>query len=266
MDYGAIVSDAAGYAKTALVKNPVTWLIFIICSLPLALIRFVFDPKTIFTGTTIHWDLIPWPRLIALCCAGLLLSFIVSGYLVRVYRGTTPPPRFDSWCSLYLDGIKLAIVGFLWFVPALIIFVAALAFMFFGVHGSASMGTMMGAGFILILIGLIVLVITCLYAVLGSVRFARTGSMREGLRFSAITGTIQAIGWGAYILALVIMMVLVILASLVISLFALIPFAGWVIQLVLTPIISVFSARYISRVYDHSVPQAPAPAPAPVTA
>ena len=140
----SIVSDAAGYTKTALVKNPITWLIFIICGLPFALIRFVFDPKTIFTGTTIHWDLIPWPRLVALCCAGLLLSFIVSGYLVRVYRGTTPPPRFDSWCSLYLDGIKLAIVGFLWFVPALIIFVAALAFMFFGVHGSASMGTMIG--------------------------------------------------------------------------------------------------------------------------
>ena len=261
MDYGAIVSDAAGYAKTALVKNPVTWLIFIICSLPFALIRFVVDPKTIFTGTTIHWDLIPWPRLIALCCAGLLISFIVSGYLVRVYRGTTPPPVFDSWCSLYLDGIKLAIVEFVWFVPALVIFVVAFAFMFFGVYGSASMSTMMGTGFSLLLIGLILLVITILYAILGSVRFARTGRMREGLRFSAITGTIQAIGWGVYILALVIMMVLVILASLVISLFALIPFAGWVIQLVLTPIISVFSARYISRVYDHSVPQAPAPAP-----
>jgi uncharacterized membrane protein YidH (DUF202 family) len=263
MDYGAIVSDAAGYAKTALIKNPVTWLVFVICSLPFALFKFVCDPKTIFSGTRINWELIPWTQIFLLCLAGLLLSFIVSGYLVRVYRGTTPPPVFDSWCSLYLDGIKLAIVGFLWFVPALVIFVAALAFMFFGIHDSASMGTTMGVGFTLILIGLIVLVITCLYAVLGSVRFARTGSMREGLRFSAITGTIQAIGWGAYILALVIMLVLVILASLVISLFALIPFAGWVIQLVLTPIISVFSARYISRVYDHSVP--PAPAPAPVT-
>jgi len=58
------------------------------------------------------------------------------------------------------------------------------------------------------------------------------------------------------------MLVLVILFSLIISLLALIPYAGWVIQLVLTPIISVFTARYISRVYDHSVPQAPAPAPA----
>ena len=262
MDYGTLVSEAVGYTKEALVGNWVTWLIFILCSLPIALINFVVDPKKIFNGTTIHWELIPWPQLIALCLAGLLLSFIVSGYLVRVYRGITPPPKFDSWCSLYLDGIKIAIVGFVWFVPALVIFAIAVALMIVGALGGASMGPIMGAGLIVLLIGLIVIVITCLYAVLGSVRFARTGSIREGLRFSAITGTIQAIGWGAYILALVIMLVLVILFSLIISLLALIPYAGWVIQLVLTPIISVFTARYISRVYDHSVPQAPAPAPA----
>jgi hypothetical protein len=265
MDYGALVSEAVKYTKEALVGNWVTWLIFILCSLPIALINFVFDPKKIFTGTTIHWELIPWTQVIALFVAGLLLSFIVSGYLVRVYRGITPPPKFDSWCSLYLDGIKIAIVGFVWFVPALVIVVIAVALMLAGALGGASMGTMVDAGLIVLLIGLIVFVITSLYAALGCVRFARTGSIREGLRFSAITGTIRAIGWGAYILALVIMLVLVILISLIIALLALIPYAGWVIQLVLTPIISVFTARYISRVYDHSVPQAPAPAPAPVT-
>lgn len=265
MDYGAIVSESAGYTKAALMGKPVTWLVFIICSLPFALFKFVCDPKTIFTGTKIHWELIPWTQIILLCLAGLLLSFIISGYIVRVYRGVTPPPGFDSPVGLYLDGIKLAIVGFIWMVPALIIFGLAFAMIVFGaLLGSASMGAMMGAGMILLLIGLIVLVITVLYAMLGSVRFARTGSMREGLRFSAITGTIQAIGWGTYILALVIMMVLVILFSLVISLFALIPLVGWVIQLVLTPIVSIFSARYIARVYDHSVPQEAAPAPAPV--
>lgn len=263
MDYGALVSEAVKYTKEALVGNWVTWLIFIICSLPIALVNFVFDPKKIFTGTTIHWELIPWFQIIALFLAGLLLSFIVSGYLVRVYRGITPPPRFDAWCSLYLDGIKIAIVGFVWMIPALVIMVTAVALIIFGALGSASVGTMVGAGFILLLIGLIVLVITSLYAALGGVRFARTGSMREGLRFSAITGTIQAIGWGAYILALVIMMVLVILVTLIITLLALIPYAGWVIQLVLTPIVSVFTARYISRVYDHSVSQAAVPAPAP---
>ncbi|HVP97543.1 DUF4013 domain-containing protein [Methanoregula sp.] len=261
MDYGAIVSDAAGYAKTALVKNPVTWLVFIICSLPFALFKFVCDPKTIIAGAKIHWELIPWTQIILLFLAGFLLSFVVSGYIVRVYRGTTPPPSFNAWVSLFIDGIKLTIVGFIWLVPAMILFIVGFVMIVSAtVLGTASMPSLMSAGLIFLLIGLIVLVIAAIYAALGTVRFARTGSMREGLRFSEITNTIQAIGWGSYILALIIMGVLVILVSLIISLFALIPFVGWVIELILMPFVQVFSARYISRVYDHSVPPAPAPA------
>jgi len=261
MDYGAIVSDAAGYTKAALIGNPVTWLVFVICSLPFALFKFVCDPKTIFTGTRVHWELIPWTPIILLCLAGILLSFVISGYIVRVYRGITPPPVFDSWVSLYIDGIKLAIVSIVWLIPAMIVFGLAFVMIIFGaVLGAGSMPSLMGAGFILLLIGLIVIVITALYAALGAVRFARTGSMKEGLSFSAITGTIQAIGWGTYILALIIMVVLVVLVTLVITLFALIPLVGWVIELVLMPLVQVLSARYISRVYDHSVPQVPAPA------
>ncbi len=267
MDYGAIVSDSIGYTRAALVGKWVTWLIFILCSLPFALIQFVVDPKKItavMIGGTINWELIPWPQLIVLCLAGILLMFVVSGYLVRVYRGTTPPAVFDSWGTLFLDGIKLVVVGILWFVPGMIAIAAGLALTFFGTHtGSAPVGPMLGAGILLSLIGLILLVIAILYGILGSVRFARTGSIREGIRFSAITETIQTIGWGTYILALVILVVLVLLFSVVISLLALIPLVGWVIQLILNPLISIFSARFMSRVYDHSIPQVPVPAPAP---
>jgi len=267
MDYGAIVSDSIGYARAALVGKWVTWLIFIICSLPFALLQFVVDPKKItavMIGGTINWEVFPWLQLIVLCLAGILLMFVVSGYLVRVYRGTTPPPVFDSWGALFLDGLKLVVVGILWFVPAIIAIAAAIALTFFGTHtGSAPVGPMLGAGVLLILIGLILLAIAILYGILGSVRFARTGSIKEGIRFSAITETIQAIGWGTYILALVILVVLVLLFSVVISLLALIPLVGWVIQLILNPLISIFSARFMSRVYDHSIPQAPVPAPAP---
>jgi hypothetical protein len=123
---------------------------------------------------------------------------------------------------------------------------------------------MLVASSIVFFIGLILLVITCLYVVIGIVRFARTGSIREGIRFSAITGTIQSIGWGTYILAMVIFLVLILLFSSVITLFALIPYVGWVIRLILTPPVSIFSARYYSRVYDHSIPPEPAPAPTPI--
>jgi len=263
MDYGALVSDAVDYTRAALVKNPVTWLIFIICSLPFALIRLVCDPKTIMTGTHVHWELIPWPQIILLCLAGLVLGILLSGYIVRIYRGITPPPSFDAWGTLFLDGLKLLIVGLLWFIPAIVVFIAAFALLILGTFSGPMHGNpMMSAAMVLLLIGLIILVITILYSILGSVRFARTGSIREGIRFSAITGTIQAIGWGTYILALIIVMVLVILFSLVISLFGFIPLIGWVIVLILDPLVQVFMARYISRVYDHSLPREPAPVPA----
>jgi len=261
MDYGALVSEAMEYTRAALMGNPVTWLVLILCSLPFALIRFVCDPKTIITGTHVHWELIPWPQIILLCLAGLILGILISGYIVRIYRGITPPPVFDAWGSLFLDGLKLVIVEILWFIPAMVVFIAAVALLIAGTFSGTVPGNpMIGAAAILLVIGIILLVITILYSLLGAVRFARTGSIREGIRFSAITGSIQAIGWGTYIIALIIIGVLVILATLVISLFGLIPLVGWVIVLALNPLVQVFNARCISRVYDHSVPPAPAPA------
>ena len=262
MDYGAIVSDSIAFTRQALAGKWTTWLIFILCSLPFALINFVVDPKDIVFGGTIHWELVPWTQVIALFIAGLVLSFVLFGYLVRVYRGVTPPPAFDPWGSLFVDGIKLAIVGILWFVPAFLIIAGGILCFILGFHTTGdSLDPMLSAGFLLLLIGGIVFLISCIYSVVGCVRFARTASMREGFRFSAITETIQVIGWGAYLIALVIFFVLILLFSLVVALLALIPLVGWVIRLILYPVVQVFSARYVSRVYDHGVPPVPAPAP-----
>jgi len=265
MDYGALVSDAVRYSKAALIGKPLTWLVFIVCALPFALINFLYDPKTLVSATgEFRWETLPLTQIALLCIVGLLLSFVLSGYMVRIFRGTPQPPTFDSFGALYLDGIKLTVIALVWMIPALVIMIASVIMLIFGaMSGAGSMGTMMTAGFLLLMIGLIILVITLIYAYIGCVRFARTGSMREAFRISALTGTIQAIGWGAYILALIIVGVLLVLFGLIISLLALIPLVGWLIQIILQPLVQVFSARYIARVYDHGVPQAPAPAQEP---
>ena len=95
MDYGAIVSDSIGYTRAALVGRWVTWLIFILCSLPFALIQFVVDSKKItavMIGGTINWEVFPWPQLIVLCLAGILLMFVVSGYWSGSIAGQHRPP------------------------------------------------------------------------------------------------------------------------------------------------------------------------------
>jgi len=259
MDHGAIVTEASGYAKEALVGKWSRWLIFIICGLPMALLPFVFDPEKFIQGTTFRWDLVPWTELAILCIVAFLFSFVISGYLARIYRGTTPAPDFDNWGALYPDGIKLAIVGFIWFVPMMIVIAAMFAVIFgMGAGGTGSPALMAGLLLLIALIMIVVAIITVLYSMMGAVRYARTGSIREGIRFFSITETIQAVGWANYLIALVILLVVGGIFFVILSIIALIPYVGWVIQLVLIPFYSVFSARYLSRVYDHGVPQASA--------
>lgn len=258
MEYGALISESIDYTRETLVGNWTTWLIIILCYLPIGLVRFVYDPKKILAGGTIHWELIPWPELIVLILAGFLLMILLFGYTVRLYRGINPPV-FNNWGSLYLDGIKLLIVNILWFVPFVLISIALLVLLFplvFSI-GPDSIGLWLGCMLAALLVAFMPLVIAFLYSTLGSVRYARTGSIREGIRFSVISSTIRAIGWGTYILALFLLLVAVIMFALVQSVLAHIPFAGWVFQLVLSPIIFIFTARYISLVYDHGIPQEP---------
>ena len=261
MDYKEILTGSAGYAKEALWGRWARWLVFVVCSLPMALVPFVFDPKKIFTGTAVHWELVPWGEVAALVLAGILLSFVVGGYLVRVYRGAGPAPAFDNPGALYLDGIRLTVVGILWFIPLMCVLALVLGTAFLAMAGGkgAPAGLWIGLLLVLLVIGIVLAVVTVLYSILGAVRFARTGSIREGIRFTAITGTIRAIGWGRYVIALVLLMAAAIVFFAVMAVFSLIPYAGWVVRLVLTPLYSIFSARYISRVYDHGVPQAAAP-------
>jgi hypothetical protein len=259
MDHGAIVTEAIGYAKEALVGKWTRWLIFVICGLPMALLPFVFDPKKLVDGATFRWDLVPWTELAILCIVAFLLSFIISGYLARIYRGTAPAPDFDNWGALYIDGIKLAVVGFIWFAPMIVMFAAMFAILFgMGAGSTGSPLLMTGLLLLIAVIGIVVVIIAILYSMMGIVRCARTRSIREGIRFGAITGTIRAMGWANYLIALIIVFIVAGIFFFILSVLALIPYVGWVIQLVLIPLYSVFSARYLSRVYDHGVPQATA--------
>jgi hypothetical protein len=253
MDYGDLVSESIEYTREALTGRWTTLLVFILCSLPMALIQFTFDPNTLVDEKTaiIRWEIIPWPQIIALCAAGFLLSFILSGYSVRVFRGTTPPPVFDQWGSLYLDGIRYMIVSIIWFIPALIVLGSALALFFFG--GTGPSPGLILAAFLLLLAAFGLIVVADLYCTLGVIRFARTGSIGEGVHFSAISGTIGRIGWVTYIIALLVLFVAGVVFTLIGMVLAFIPFIGWVLVLPVNPFIQVFTARYLSHVYDHGI-------------
>lgn len=263
MDSGLLVSDAIAYAEEALIGKWARWAIFIILALPFSLVQFVFDPKKFSTGTKMDWNAVPWGQIAILFAVGILLSFFLSGYMVRIYRGEKPAPDFTGWANLFVDGIKLAIVWFLWILPVFIVLAAGAAIAF-GLFVSSPGATTPNIAILLIillllLVEVVLLIIVLLFGTLGAVRFARSGSIREGIRFSAILMTIRTMGWLAYLLALVIAIVIGVIYAIISAILSIIPYLGWVLVLIIAPFFSIFIARYITLVYDQGEPNAVLP-------
>jgi hypothetical protein len=171
---------------------------------------------------------------------------LIYGYVMRIYKGTTPAPELENWGGLFIDGIKLLIVGIVYFIPVFI--VAALV----GVGSAltamaggdmAALGTM-GIGMLVLLI---LTIIIALIVPIAYIRFSRMESFGEAFNFSAIFGHIGKIGWVDYIIAIIILGIVIGIIQFVLML---IPILGRLLLLILMPAFAIFSARYMTLVYD----------------
>lgn len=189
----------------------------------------------------------------------LVISCIIfplfTGYTMRIYRGAHPSPEPDDWGTMFIDGIRLIIVGIIYALPVIILEIviiggAGLALFMGTPYQSVHPGAVPGlAGAVLagVLVLVLVAVIIGLVATIAYVRFARTGSFGEAFNFREILATIGRIGWITYIFALIVMGIIVGIIEIICLL---IPVIGIVLFLILLPFIGMFSARYITLLYD----------------
>jgi hypothetical protein len=110
----------------------------------------------------------------------------------------------------------------------------------------AAVGTMMVG----LLVVFVLAIIIGLFAMIGAVRFARTGSIGEAFNFSAILATISKIGWVPYIIAIIVLGVCGIVFGIVVGILMVIPIIGWLIYLCLISPWAIFVARYVCQLYD----------------
>ena len=40
--------------------------------------------------------------------------------MMRIYHGMTPSPEPDTWGTMFIDGLKLFVVGFIYALPVII--------------------------------------------------------------------------------------------------------------------------------------------------
>ena len=210
MGIGENLSDSFGYAQEGLVGKWMRWIMLIICTI-------IFP--------------------------------IMYGYTLRIMKGITPAPEVEGYLDLFIDGIKMIIIAFVYMIVPLIILIASVGTAIFGAFGEGGSGSLAllgaAAG------GLIVYFIACfifgLFATIGMVAFARTGAMGEAFNFGGILETIRNIGWGNYILSLIVIWIVL---GVIMAILSAIPVIGWLIVIIITPFISMVSSRYISNLYD----------------
>ena len=224
MDFGNMLSDSLSYAKDAVWGKWVQWIL-------LAISTIIFP--------------------------------LIMGYMVRIYSGIKPAPEVGNWVETFIDGLKFLVIGIIYGIP---MFVITIIFMVPALMAAINGDFMLalgsvGIGFLLLLV---VGVIITLISAIGVIRFVHTDSMGQAFAFSAIFEHIGKIGWGSYIIALIILWIAGIVFDVIVlilaTVFGLIPFLGgllvWLIMLFLFPVWFIFAARYMALVYE----SAPAPA------
>jgi hypothetical protein len=227
MEIGAMLGDAYEYTKEALVGRWMRWLILLV---------------------------------------GTIIFPIILGYTVLVYRGERTPPDPQDWIAVFIDGIKLFVVQLIYALPVLVINLVLNMLVLLPVTATSSPGgtpseSMTGALVVAAVLVFVVLavvsILVSLISMMASVRFARTDSIGEAFNFSAILAHIGRIGWGSYIIALIVLYVVLFAVVIVLTVLGVLTLGlGFLLFLALAPAFSIFVARYVTQIYD----SAPAPA------
>lgn len=252
MDIGYYLKESAIFTKATLWDRPSRWLVFVLLGLPWTILLSLAESSRIIDGMTVHWSLIPWREAGLLIATGALCNLLVAGWVVRLLRDDPDPPGFDRPHLLCLDGIKASTIPLVW-----ILVPSVLAFVQFLVAGGGTVSIDLFhlglSGFLILLllaVQLLIVFIAVQYAFVGAIRFARTGSVREGLAVLEIKKSLDRIGIINYFIALAVVTLAWLLFSLAIRETAFLPVAGPVVSLALSPVPTVFCFRFMAHFCD----------------
>jgi hypothetical protein len=286
MEHADIISGAFTYTKNAFfgLKQLPRWIVLflyfvipILCGLVVAsiLLHLILQPFLVnllvndnygFTVTSISGLLQYAAVILGLAC--VLFVPLIQGYCYRIFKsdGKELPDHTNLW-GLFFSGWRVNAVILYYAIPIIVItMIYSLVFSYFfpdvGMYATIDLLQWESIVFVLttfsyVALEFITLIFVSLFAFVGLVHLARSGSLREATSIRGIAGIIKKIGWYDYILSLVIMSILLLLVTFVIvALAQVFAFNGVAIVIllglylfVLIPML-VFFIRYISQVYD----------------
>ncbi|TMS42631.1 MAG: DUF4013 domain-containing protein [Methanobacterium sp.] len=208
-----------------------------------------------------------WGKIIIL---GIILiipivNFIGLGYLFRVlkatFAGIDDVPEFDEAGELFIDGLKILVVGIVYAIPVFII--GAIISLIFGVSAGSTVSSF--DMFAILAGSLVYVILAIIIGLIESIAIANMalyeGELGAAFKFSEVMDRISAIGWGKYIIWYIVMILIGIIAYLVAAGISILTFGIGIILviLVIAPYISVFGARSLALLFASSEEDQQAP-------
>ncbi len=213
------------------------------------------EESAAFTMATIRDKPVRIPLLM-----GMVVIFpLIYGYTARIYRGGSKPPDLSKPLELFIDGIRLTIVSFIYALPFIgaIIIVGSQGNLLLNLITHAESGLLFSEiGFVFFLIvGIILLyAVVILFSMIGVIRTARTGKIRDAFAFSAILAHIRRIGVVSYLSAVVFYTIIAFLVSLPAGYMMELSLFGYIPAFFIYAMVTVFAARYFTLVFESGLP------------
>jgi hypothetical protein len=173
----------------------------------------------------------------------IIPAFMVMGYFFRVLKGSLAGydelPDFDEWGEMFIEGVKLFVVQFVYFlIPGIVILIGVWASI--ASISVTDAGTMtnpslfLGIMGVTAIIGIILAIILGLIAIIAIANMAlNNGEFGAAFRFGEILEKISMIGWGKYIIWYIVMIVIGLIGGIIAGLLNIIPILGTIIALII---------------------------------
>ncbi len=247
MDIGDVVSDALKYPLSDWTKILMLGIILVIASI--ANISRSFMADGVFISV--------------LGIIGFIVGLLGYGYFFKIIKSSLAEiselPSFDDFVTMFIDGIKVAVVGFVYSIPAIIlilIFAASIIISLISNPSSIPIGALIGAGVGIMIAMLYMLIIAPIIAIAVANMAYNDGEFGAAFRFSEILDNIRNIGWGDliiwYIVTIIVYIVIAMIGGIITGLFSLIsPVLTIVLMsLIVAPYLQMYVARSIALLYS----------------
>lgn len=169
---------------------------------------------------TLFGKWVDWLILIVLTIIPVV-NFIGIGRYLKIFRGEDP--SMDDIGKCFMDGLMVFIIAFVYMIiPAIILIIPIIGWII---------------GFIL-MIAVALLLIPAIYG------FANNGSLGGAFAFKNHLETIKGIGWGEYIIAVIVFMLILFVLSIV----NIIPVLGTILWIIALPFALIMAFKYLANV------------------